>query len=587
MRCYPNLGLYPLYLSFYSLISTTALFYYYDSSMPPAKPLDWVDMLSQAQADPWGGDRSFPCSMDAEISQTLGYHASLPEYQALFSSQAEVPGSPPDAVSGEPSAGWVISGETSDCPPLFVAHSTLSAIWLLWKTLPTNTLASRDWSRLTTAALQLVRGTSDEEELVPPSAQLETPRRGRKRPASPGLVRELVDTEATTVHTITNHNRQAEQTRARQRGAQQVRQKQHLGLATPGAHASQREKSAYESISQQDAPEVAWIIRQDTGKGADLYSTAAHPYLTATSMLERARGLGSPPAQRYTAAFLQTWRRRGSPFPIATQATTPSSSATLLATQVALQPRNSTRALASGIDDAFLHAYQLVDHYEQRLAAVHIEYRWAMALLGRAYAGKITELQQVDQLQQRSLPQSRGGKGHLRTEAIGALLRLLYPGHSPITGSARSAFKHRLHRATRWYEAASTLGWGCLCLMPYEFSHFWVEKTLRIGEWRIWLELAKKVNPDVCAASRAFEDWLGVEGITGGPISGKDILSIEAAAPRALCAIEEVEDSEEGEVDEVDRVDELSSSQLDGSPDEYTATLSTLPTLLQLFRPVE
>ncbi|KAF1957689.1 hypothetical protein CC80DRAFT_410553 [Byssothecium circinans] len=100
---------------------------------------------------------------------------------------------------------------------------------------------------------------------------------------------------------------------------------------------------------------------------------AASPYATATSMLKHARALGNSTAQRHAAAFLSAWRSRGSPFPIAGQLTAlPASNINaLLATQVV--SRGSTSS-ASAIDNAFCSAYQLVKHYERRLAAVHIKY---------------------------------------------------------------------------------------------------------------------------------------------------------------------------------------------------------------------
>jgi hypothetical protein len=199
----------------------------------------------------------------------------------------------------------------------------------------------------------------------------------------------------------------------------------------------------------------------------------------------------------------------------------------------------------SVIDSAFRHAWNTVNYYDQQLAAVHIQYRWAMAFLGRAYADKITLLQQEDQLAGRGRGKSRSGKGNLRTEARNALLPLVC---NKIDERDKDIFKKRLQRATRWYEAATRLGWGSLCLMPYDIiSNTWVEQTLRVGEWLVWLNLVEKVNPDAYAASKALDSWLGSTSIAGGPLDGKKTLRIEAEPLTTVYEVEEVQDSEEEE----------------------------------------
>jgi hypothetical protein len=59
------------------------------------------------------------------------------------------------------------------------------------------------------------------------------------------------------------------------------------------------------------------------------------------------------------------------------------------------------------------------------------------------------------------------------------------------------------------------------------------------------VELVKKVNPNVFAASKALEAWLGLDRIAGGLISGKKTLSIKAKALATFYKIEEVQDSED------------------------------------------
>ena len=76
-------------------------------------------------------------------------------------------------------------------------------------------------------------------------------------------------------------------------------------------------------------------------------------------------------------------------------------------------------------DSAFRHAWDTVSHYEGQLAAVHIQYRWAMAFLGRAYADRIDLLEQNGQTAGKGQSRSRDGKGKLRTEAMASLLPLV------------------------------------------------------------------------------------------------------------------------------------------------------------------
>jgi hypothetical protein len=168
-----------------------------------------------------------------------------------------------------------------------------------------------------------------------------------------------------------------------------------------------------------------------------------------------------------------------------------------------------------------------------------------MAFLGRAYADKVALLEQEDQKAGRGQRRSRKGRGNLRTEARTALLPLVC---DKTTDREKRIFKRRLHRATRWYEAANRLGWGSLCLMPHGLiTNTWVEQTLRVGEWRVWLELVEKVKPDAYAASKALNSWLGSESIAGGPIDGKRALRIETELPATVYEVEEVQDSDDDE----------------------------------------
>jgi hypothetical protein len=346
------------------------------------------------------------------------------------------------------------------------------------------------------------------------------------------------------VTAISNNNRRAEQQRTRKIEAQRVHTRLRLGLVQPPAKASRCEVAAYESIAQQDESEVAWILKQKTCEDDDLMTTAANPYTTATGMLEKARAVGNHTTRYHTAAFLSAWRRRGSPFELANAGAPVASSPAASVASTVVQPTTSdivswvpSSCPTRAVDADFCSAYQLVSYYEYRLAAVHIEYRWAMAFLGRAYANKVASLQR------------ESVKGNVRSKAITALLQAVTLDNCQPTDSVRGTFKLRLNRASRWYYAANTLGWGCLCLMPENISHKWAEQTLRVREWHIWLQLVQRNGLDAYRAIQALDTWLGAEGIAGRSISNKEMLCIEASVPSLATQVEEIRDSEDDDSD--------------------------------------
>jgi hypothetical protein len=63
---------------------------------------------------------------------------------------------------------------------------------------------------------------------------------------------------------------------------------------------------------------------------------------------------------------------------------------------------------------------------EGEMATVHITYRWAAALLGKAYQTKIEQIHQSDKGIVVSTARSRNGKGQVRAEAADSLLALVY-----------------------------------------------------------------------------------------------------------------------------------------------------------------
>ena len=92
----------------------------------------------------------------------------------------------------------------------------------------------------------------------------------------------------------------------------------------------------------------------------------------------------------------------------------------------------------------------------------------------------------------------------------------------------------------------------------------------------------KKIRPDVCAASKALENWLGPEGIARCPIGEKEMLGIKADALTASCVIEEILDSKEDD----NSVVELSQAHASPVSSIADAPLRQM-TLLELFHPVD
>jgi hypothetical protein len=258
-------------------------------------------------------------------------------------------------------------------------------------------------------------------------------------------------------------------------------------------------------------------------------------------MLAQARAVGTPCTWQNVAVFLQAWRESGSPV-------SERSTAVVSSQRTLLQRR--------GRGDAFQRAWHMSCVAEDRLATIIIEYRWAMAFLGREYHAKIRELDD--------------DRRYARTQVIDRLWVEIQPNG---TKQDRKRFVRRLTQATRWYQVADTLGWGSLCLLPDSVSNKWV-KDVPAHAWPLWLDLIKRVNPDACAASKALDAWIGNEGIQGGPIQGREKLYIEEKG--SASQVEEVVDSTDEESSDVE-----SSAE----PVKSSARRLRQPTLLELFRP--
>ncbi|KAL5371461.1 hypothetical protein DPSP01_014257 [Paraphaeosphaeria sporulosa] len=393
--------------------------------------------------------------------------------------------------------------------PILIAPLLLSALSLIRRILPSNTLPNDAWQSLIAAAQHLAVDLDDldkDPSSVPPSAQKPPKKLENSPSASPG--------QPNLVVKVTNNNHHADRDRRyKQTDREQHAKEVQLGLVHPPSNASKAETHAYEAITRGDKPDVAWILKQKIAKEEDkgekrldptedLMTTAASPYVTATSMLKHAQSLSNT---------------------------------------------------------------------MYRVAAVHIEYRWVMASYGRAYADKITKLEA------QGVPRKE-----CNGRAINTLIQMRTPG-GKLDKSTQGALRLRLSRATRWYHAARTLSWGFLCLMPSEIAPKWVEQTLRVGEWALWLEVVKKVNPDTYKASQVLDAWLGADGIAGKPISGKETLFVKADVPMPSTQVEEVADSEEeGEVG-----DDKDGDESDGKTKPAPARSLRQLSLVDMFKPRE
>ena len=154
----------------------------------------------------------------------------------------------------------------------------------------------------------------------------------------------------------------------------------------------------------------------------------------------------------------------------------------------------------------------------------------------------------------------------------------------------KKSFQRRLEVAKRWYTITQDLGWGMLTLIPHEdISNAWIERGLLQDQLAVWMELVKKERQDIYSASKALESWLGPEGVAGGPISGKERLSIEAQTSAAIYEIEEIRDSEDKGLEEDDTTtaaEDSDDEHVSMSPSPAPALRLRQLTLPELFNPV-
>lgn len=570
----------------------------------------WETLLAESTRTFDGGACSFPLATIVPI-----YEPPNTDYERVFfNAKSPQASTPPQRCS----AGWLIPDAKSTCKPVFVANSLKGAIWLVRETLPADTLPNNAWACLANAAHKLA---SPKENMAPSSA-LEVPREDQpvpwacspaafapnlsslgqreKRtgpplePVSPkrtqhagseigegsrSVVGEADDPAQAAAlqpkHThYTNNTMRAERRRTKRQKARQDQNRHELGLLAPiaGDEALPKEQAAYKSITQSDEALVAWIIKQPYTGDTDFFTAAKTPYYTACSLLEKAREMGNASSRIHAAQFLQAWRKRGALFHDSSNATIVSQDLSVTQGQV------RSRCRINAADNAFRFAWDMCNQSEGEMATVHITYRWALALLGQAYQNRIKHIRENDKAMVSSTARSRNGRGQVRAEATDDLLALVYTKPSD---QDRRLFKNRITRGIRWYKMGQALGWGSFCLVPHDvISNTWLEYTLRVPEFEVWLELVKKVNPDVFKAAQILDSWLGPDGIAGGAISEKTPLGIEAEPVTTAYEIEEIQDSEDDSAS-------VGASQFQAWPKSPArAPRLRQSTLLELFHPV-
>ncbi|OAF98478.1 uncharacterized protein CC84DRAFT_1106246, partial [Paraphaeosphaeria sporulosa] len=167
------------------------------------------------------------------------------------------------------SVGWLIPNEGSIYKPVFIAHSVVSAIWLLYKTLPEGTLPNNAWGRLVCAAKALALEEEEEEEgqgsepppkRPSPLAIVSTPRRARtdtnealsihSQPSKPSKPDKQPEDLPRHRMVVSNNNRRYEWECRKRLALLYERERLTLGLVAPNNRATTKEKAAYASITQ-------------------------------------------------------------------------------------------------------------------------------------------------------------------------------------------------------------------------------------------------------------------------------------------------------------------------------------------------
>lgn len=489
---------------------------------------------------------------------TSDYHAALYELGRPPSEDIDV------GLDAPRSAGWIRASRAGTAP-VFVAHSLLSAVWLLWKSLGEGALPDDTWERVTAACSKPTEAADDGifcTPTTPPSAQ---PQSSPSPPSPPSPVAahdghasaRLSAPYAVATNegacTVTNNNRSAE--RKRKRTALTVARKRYaaMGLAAPASQVPRKEAAAYARVSPDNEAVLAWIFKQPVGESP--FANAALPYWRAMRMIDTARCVGDVGCLAAAHAFLKDWREHGSPF------------APEAATAVSLVPSASVASRGTFFDQL----WKTVDRYEEDFKVVdtlHIRYRWSMAMLSMTYHELVTPRDAHPEDTPSEVDRAAAKESlHASLEAP--------PSYA--------AFNVRLKRAQRWHDAVQLVGWGLLLLIPGSVGRSWPEQELRKDMWHLWLTgVIERVNPAALGAARDFDDWLGPIPACG-PIEDQGLLRIEALPPCGVSVVEEVADGEAGSGSEDAEGGSESRDAEGGSVGEGDASLANQ---FDIFKPV-
>lgn len=471
---------------------------------------------------------------------------------------------------------------------MFIAHHPSAIVTHLKALLPDGTLSDAAWMALSGTVAHMFNAPDESPpEELPPSAQKPTQKRtssqqsvapdlpspSAKRARTAGedeiqdlipaaLLEQIVESSppedesdahpddgkeepaaqaASPVYhtTVSNNMARAAKRREKNQQEREVKRKSSIGLYQPPASANAVEQAIFNSITKADEDAFSWLFKQpvQTTKAESpiLFQDAiSEPYKVASSLVKKANLVGSEAAWKGAADFINTWRHSGSPFQ-----DVPSLPSSQLAGRRSLLPWSQPKSIVSqsiSVDTMLRRAFTMAEHFEKKAAVAQLQYRWTMAFLGYSYTKKIESLREEDKLHNGSKGR-RNGKGSIRTEAMDTIMESVGS-----TTLSRANFRRYIASGMRWWEAASTLGWGGILSLPCDdISRNWVEKELTAGLWHVWLGFVKHTRLDIYIAGKEFETWLGIDGIEGGSLIGKETLRIE----KFLEKIEEVQDSDE------------------------------------------
>lgn len=464
------------------------------------------------------------------------------------------------------SAGWLIPDDPADGKLMFIADAPDSIVTHLQALLPSGVVSDAAWKALFGAISHRFPDLAEGE--TPPSAQKPagsgllakrstangasgTPAAKRVRTVveeddpgtseedddldTEGLLEQIVQASQpdnntrsadNVVYKVSSNIRRTMRKQEKRKERREENRKESIGLIKPKPNATPSERKAYATVSREDERLFAWIfnLKVETKEGElplRFWDAMSSPYETATSLLQKARLAGGDSAWEDAADFIKTWRRTGTPFKDDFAHSLASTQVKRTSAAVLYPWNRESPSPTKSVDKMLRFAFDMADHFEKKTVMTQLQYRWAMAFLGYTYAKKRKALEEEDEQVGRHGGR-RHGKGHRASEA----LRAVYNSLGSMSMSYER-FKERVNSGNRWWEAAETLSWIGILGIPCA-SKSWVEREVRAKEWRAWLQIVLHINPDMYAAGKAFEGWLGTDGIEGGSLNGKEPLQIES-----------------------------------------------------------